>query len=141
MESGSGNAPLMSFITANLGWIIVHGKLKVCRYFAASCWILALIFQAQAVPLMEEGFNFPSGTGLAANPPWSGSIGSSVGVVSGNLMFGNLGDTTPAGNMLQIGGGGNRTVYRNFSTSPVAAAPGVAVYFSALINCTLLPTN
>ena len=91
---------------------------------------------------MEEGFPYPAGTGLAANPPWSGSIGPSVGVVTGNLTFSNLQGTLLApNNMLQIGGGGSANVYRNFSTNPVASAEGVAVYLSALVNCTLPPTN
>lgn len=40
--------------------------------------------------------------------------------------------------MLKIGGGGSRTDYRNFSSTPVT---GGAVYVSALIRCSLLPTN
>ena len=87
---------------------------------------------------MEEGFNYPAGTALAANPPWSGGIGSSVEVVGGNLTLTNLQDTAPSGNMLQIGGGASRTVYRNFSGNAVT---GGAVYYSALIRCLQLPTN
>ena len=102
------------------------------------CWMLAFLPQAQAAPLMEEGFNYLSGTGLAANLPWSGSSGSSISVVSGNLTLTNLQGTVPAGNLLQIGGGTSRTCYRNFSSNTIT---GGAVYFSTLIRCTLLPTN
>ena len=87
---------------------------------------------------MEEGFSYPAGSSLAANPPWSGNSGPSVEVVSGNLTLANLQDSAPSGNMLQISGGTSRTVYRNFSSNAVA---GGAVYCSALIRCSQLPTN
>ena len=87
---------------------------------------------------MEEGFNYPAGTGLAADPPWSGSVGTSVGVVNGNLTLTNLAASVPTGNMLQITGGTSRTVYRSFSSNAIT---GGAVYCSALIRCNLLPTN
>ncbi len=89
---------------------------------------------------MEEGFNYPAGTALAANPPWAGSLDPSVGVVNGNLALTNLQDATPSGNMLQAGGGSG-VAFRNFSASPIPDADGIAVYFSALIQCTQPPTN
>ena len=90
---------------------------------------------------MEEGFNYPVGTGLAANPPWRGGIGASVEIASGNLTLTNFQNTVPAGNMLQIGGGSSVLAYRNFSANPVESAEGAAIYLSALVNCTLPPTN
>ncbi len=100
--------------------------------------MLVILSEAHASPLMVEGFNYPAGIGLAANPPWTGSAGTSLGVVSGNLTLTNLVATVPAGDMLQVTGGTSRTVYRSFSGT---AVNGGAVYFSALIQCTLLPTN
>jgi len=123
------------------GWNLFRVRLDVRRCFAAWGWFLALVLHAGAAPLMEEGFNYPAGTSLAANPPWSGSVGPAVEVVAGDLTVSNLLEATPAGNVLQIGGGGSQNVHRNFSSSPVAAAPGTAVYFSALFNCAQLPTN
>jgi len=114
------------------------GNLTPNRFLAVCCWILALIAQMQAAPLMEEGFNYPSGTGLAANSPWAGSSGSSAAVVSGNLTYTNLRSTVPFGNMVQITGGTSRTVYRNFSSNAVT---GGTVYCSALIRCLQPPTN
>jgi hypothetical protein len=130
-----------SFAAAKCGWWPLLPRLKVCRNLAAFCGFMALAPLAPSAPLMEEGFNYPAGTSLAANPPWSGVIGPSVGVVGGNLTLTNLQATTPAGNMLQIGGGGGVIAYRNFSDIPVAPAPGTAVYFSALVNCTLPPVT
>ncbi len=132
-------ALLMSVAAENFGRMLLCGK--TCKYIVPACWLLAFALHAPAVPVMEEGFNYAAGTGLAANSPWSGGIGSSVSVVSGNLTLGNLQGTTPAGNMLRIGGGGSQIVYRNFSDTPITAASGGAVYFSMLINCALLPTN
>ena len=132
---------LISSIASILQRIIFYDKRNVSRYVAATCALLAVVARVPAAPLMEEGFDYPAGTALAIHPPWAGSSGSSVGVVSGNLVFAELADTAAHGNLLHIGGGTSRNVYRNFSSSPVAAAPGVAVYFSALIDCTLLPTN
>lgn len=116
----------------------------VCR-FSQLCWVLRWFCFGvlgnqliQAAPLMEEDFNYPAGGGLATNAPWSGSNGVSVVVVSGNLSVTNLRGTVPMGNMLQISGGTNRTVYRNFSS---AAVTGGAVYCSALIRCLQPPTN
>ena len=90
---------------------------------------------------MEEGFDYPTGTDLTANPPWSGSAGPSVGIVNGSLTLSNLQVTAPAGNMLQIGGGGSGTAFRNFSESPIPNVDGTALYFSALIQCTQPATN
>jgi len=87
---------------------------------------------------MEEGFPYPAGTGLASDGQWLGSSGSSVSVVSGNLTLTNLAATGADTNMLQITGGTSRTVYRNFSSNAVT---GGSVYYSALICCTLPPTN
>jgi len=89
---------------------------------------------------MEDGFNYPAGTDLAANPPWSGNLGPSVEVVNGNLALTNLQDAAPSGNLLQVGGGSG-VAFRNFSASPIPNLDGIAVYFSALIQCTQAPTN
>ncbi len=91
-----------------------------------------------AAPLLEEGFNYPAGSNLATNSPWAGSSGASISIVNSNLSLLNLRDTVPSGNMLKIGGGTSRNVYRNFSSNAVT---GGAVYFAALFRCTLLPTN
>lgn len=128
----------MNTITSILGRIIRSNKLASCRFIILFLWTLALIPQAHSLPLMEEGFNYAAGTGLAANPPWAGSIGPSVGLISGNLSITNLRSTVPVGNMLQIMGGTSQTVYRNFSSSAIT---GGAVYFSALVRCVQLPTN
>jgi hypothetical protein len=112
---------------------------NVCWCLAAFCGLLALVLRAPAVSLMEEGFNYPAGTALAAIPPWSGIAGSSLSVVGGNLTLTNFQASSPAGNMLQILSGGGAVAYRNFSDSPVASAEGVSVYCSALVNCTLPP--
>lgn len=87
---------------------------------------------------MEEGFNYPAGTSLAANPPWSGSAGSSVSIMSGSLVLTNLRATVPPGNMLIISGGASRTVYRNFDSNGVTNG---TLYCSALIRCLQPPTN
>lgn len=87
---------------------------------------------------MEEGFNYPDGTSLATNTPWTGNAGLSVGVVSGNLSLTNVRATVPAGNMVQITGGTSRAVYRNFSSNAVGSG---ALYCSALIRCLQPPTN
>jgi len=131
----------MNYSAAQHNWILFHGKRKICRRFAAVGCLLLILHRAEAAPLMEEGFDYPGGTALAANPPWSGSIGPSLEVGTGNLTLTNLQGTSPAGNLLQIGGGGSVFAYRNFSTNPVVSAEGTAVYLSALVNCTLLPTN
>ncbi len=99
---------------------------------------LLLSLSARAAPLMEEGLIYPSGSNLAANPPWAGGSGASISVVSSNLSLPALRDTVPSGGMVKIGGGTSRTVYRNFATTAVTNG---ALYFSALIKCTLLPTN
>jgi Immunoglobulin I-set domain len=130
-----------AFAAARFGGKPGRGRSKVWWRLAVFCGLLALVPRAPAAPLMEEGFDYPAGTALAANPPWSGVTGPSVSVVSGNLSLTNLQATAPAGNMLQIGGGGSVFAYRNFSDSPVASAEGVAVYCSALVHCTLPPTN
>jgi len=121
--------------------MFLRDKLGRGRVFAAACGLLALLPGAQASVLLEEGFPYPAGSSLAANPPWSGSADASLGVVSGNLTLGTFPGTTPAGNMLQIGGGTGLNVYRNFSSSPITGAPGMSIYFSILINCTVLPTG
>jgi hypothetical protein len=131
----------MSVRMANFEWLFPRGKRKAVRCFTASCGLLASLSQAQAAPLMEEGFNYPAGSALAANPPWSGTIDPSAAVVSGNLTLGNFQGTTPPGNMLQISAGTGVSVYRNFSDSPITSVPGAAVYFCALLNCTPLSTN
>ncbi len=128
------NAPFMNPRFSILWRIILRNQPSAFGCIALSFYLT----RAQAAPLMEEGFNYPAGTALATNPPWSGGTGASVEVVGGNLILSNLQDTVPSGNKLQIGGGSSRTVYRNFSSNAVT---GGAVYCSALIRCTQLPTN
>ena len=121
---------------------LVSGRVKQFRMVATCCLLVALLHTVQAAPLMEEGFSYPAGTSLAANSPWSGSPGQSLAVVSGNLTYSNLQEIlVTTNNLLRIGGGGSVSAHRNFSASPVASAEGVAVYLSALVNCTLVPTN
>ncbi len=103
----------------------------------AILWMVCVV-SVPAAPMMEEGFNYPNGSNLAQNAPWAGGSGASLSVVSGNLWLPGLGETAPAGNMLKVGGGVSRTVYRNFASTPVTNG---ALYFSALIKCTLPPTN
>jgi Immunoglobulin I-set domain len=117
---------------------VIFRLFQVCRWMVCFCLGFVAVQQMQAAPLMEEGFNYSIGSYLAANSPWAGSSGASVSIASGNLSLTTLRGTSPAGNLLQIGGGTSRTVYRNFSSSPVTSG---AVYFSALIQCTVLPTN
>ena len=62
-------------------------------------------------------------------------------MTAGNLTLSTLQELSPPGKMLTLGGGGRVTAYRNFSPSPVLGGSGVNLYFSALITCTLLPTN
>ena len=128
----------MSSTASNIGVTNHRRMVTRCCFISACGWILALTTQIRSAPLMEEGFNYPSGTGLAANPPWAGSSGSSAEVVTGNLTYTNLRSTVPTGNMLQITGGTSRTVYRNFSSNVVT---GGMVYCSALIRCLQPPTN
>ncbi len=131
----------MRVVTANVVWVFLRDQRKTGRAFAAACALLAWLPGAQAGVLMEEGFPYPAGSSLAANLPWSGSADASLGVVSGNLTLGSFPGTTPAGNMLQIGGGTGLNVYRNFSSAPITGAPGMSIYCSMLINCTVLPTG
>lgn len=111
------------------GWLAVAGAL------------LSLLPPAQAAALLEEGFNYPAGSALAANLPWSGASSPSVAVVNGNLTLDSLPGTNPGGNMLQITAGTGASVYRNFTDPPVPSVPGTAVYFSALINAAPTSTN
>jgi Immunoglobulin I-set domain len=90
-----------------------------------------------ATALMEEGFNYLAGSSLGANPPWSGTRSSSLGIVAGNLTLSTVRATQPPGGMLRLGGTA-AAVYRNFSSTPIT---GGAVYYSALINCTVLPQS
>jgi hypothetical protein len=132
----------MNYQSSNFRRKIMCGEfIAVYRCVAGVCWLLMVFtYQVAAAPLMEEGFNYPAGTGLGSNPPWAGDVSPLVQVVSGNLVLSNLQATIPAGNLVQMGGG-SANVYRNFSPNPVVSAEGVAVYLSALVNCTVPPTN
>ncbi len=112
------------------------------RRWLVLCAVVAAVFcqvvQAQPSPLMEEGFNYPAGTALAANPPWTGTADASLEIIGGSLTQANLRNTIPAGNMLQITGGRGLSVYRDFSSNSISSG---AVYFSALVQCGQLPTS
>jgi hypothetical protein len=103
------------------------------------CILLILLAQnASADLLLEEGFNYPAGSALASNVPWSGTVSTQLLVVPGNLSLTNFRATLPAGNMLQITNGSGRTAYRTFTTNAVT---GGAVYCSMLFSCQTLPST
>ncbi|MGZ4963298.1 MAG: hypothetical protein ACXWC8_12150, partial [Limisphaerales bacterium] len=99
--------------------------------------MLGLVAYARATLLMEEGFNYPVGSNLAANSPWAGPSGATLAITSGNLNLATLRDAAPSGNMLRSGGGG-RINYRVFAATPVTAG---AIYGSFLLNVSSTPTN
>jgi len=107
------------------------------RLLAVGGVILLLAGTASADLLLEEGFNYPPGTGLAANPPWSGNPGPAITVAAGNLSLPLYRGTVPAGNEVQISGG-TGLAFQNFTTNPVS---GDAVYCSFLFRCTALPAR
>ena len=84
--------------------------------------------------LFEDSFNNAVGN-LSA--PWSGSAGSSITVVAGSLIYPDHADLAPSGNRYHINSGTARTLYRNFTGSPITSG---TVYFSMVIKCTELPT-
>jgi hypothetical protein len=105
-------------------------KRKVC--------ILLAIFPVavSAAPLLEESFNYPAGSTLSADAPWSGSAGSSLLIGAGSLSYFALREISPAGNLLQVTGAGSRNNYRTFTSTAITNGN---VYVSALINCSLPP--
>lgn len=110
-------------------------KTFLAYLFAA---IFMTAFQGVALPLLEEGFAYNSGSSLGTNPPWAGGTSTNLTVIPGNLSMTNFRGTYPSGGMLQLAGGKSAKAYRaipggNFTNS--------SVYVSALINCTQLPTN
>ena len=120
-------------------------SVKLKTYFGSGSVLLIVLsaFFAGAslcsgTPLLEEGFNYPAGTGLASNPPWTGSASTALGVVSGNLSLTNLEPTVPAGNEVQINGSSSRTTYRTFGSYAITNG---AVYCSMLLYCAVAPTN
>jgi hypothetical protein len=93
---------------------------------------------AFAAPLMEEGFPYPVGSGLATNGQWLGAASQGVAIVRGNLSEPTLGGTSPAGNMLQLTSAATANAYRNFSPAPIT---GGTIYFAALLNCAQIPSS
>src|SRR4029077_6284932 len=59
-------------------------KWKLC--FALSVCPVAFISAGPiAGPILEEGFNYPVGSSLSGNSPWSGSAGTSLSIGAENL--------------------------------------------------------
>ena len=111
----------------------------IAVYIASTIVVLVLgaVVNVRATLLVEEGFNYPTGSNLAVNPPWAGTSGTTLSISSGNLNISTLRDAAPPGNMLRCGGGG-RINYRPFSPAPVTNG---AIYGSFLLNVINTPTN
>ncbi len=100
---------------------------------------LLIVLRIQAVPLIEDGFNYPAGSPLASNSPWAGTPTLlTLVTTNGNLTVTNLNVTTPPGNMVQFGIGPRATAYRNFTASPISQG---TVYLSILLNVAVAPTR
>ncbi len=99
---------------------------------------LGLQSEAHGAITMAEPFNYSIGSSLGLDSPWSGSAGTGLGLVTGNLSYGNLQSIVPAGNKLQVTAGTFASAFRTFSATPISSG---AVYCSFLINCSVLPTN
>lgn len=112
--------------------LIAGAKTFLSVALFASC-VLAM----QASVLMEEGFSYSAGSNLAGNAPWIGSAGTNLSILAGNLNLPLLRDAAPNGNMLRCGGG-SRTSYRTFTSTPVTNG---VVYGSFLLNVVSTPTN
>jgi hypothetical protein len=122
----------------NLQW---RRKLKTrwlnCGVAAALVTIATWVVPSRAAVLMEEAFNYPAGTLLAADSPWVGTANGALSVVAGNLSVTNLRGIFPSGNQLQLNGATTASARRNFATTAISNN----VYCSFLINCTTAPTN
>src|ERR1041385_2134029 len=70
----------------------------------AFMWVLALGGHLHGAALMEEGFNYPAGTALVANAPWTGTASSAISIAAGSLSVTNLRSILPGGNQLQLNG-------------------------------------
>lgn len=94
---------------------------------------LCATLSARATLLLQEGFNYPSGT-LGANAPWVGAT-SLITVSNTTLAFPNLTAFAPASLCASVQQGSTAWSYRPLST---VASTGV-VYLSFLIDFTTLP--
>jgi hypothetical protein len=105
----------------------------------AAALILALtgLVQLRGAAVIEEGFNYPPGTSLAANAPWAGTSSGAISIELGSLSVTNLRGIFPSGNQLQLNGTATVSARRNFAATAISDD----VYCSFLIRCATPPTN
>jgi hypothetical protein len=99
--------------------------------------LLLLCHRAPASLYLQDGINYPAGTDLGSNPPWTNAT-NCITVSSGGLTYSNLPSLSPTGNMVAVAQNSTAAFsYRPFETK----ATNGLVYFSFLINFTSLPGN
>jgi hypothetical protein len=116
----------------------IAGHRQSCRRLFGFVKTLALAgfwtaFPSHASVILQEDFNYPQGI-LGTNPAWTGAT-SQITVTSINLQFPNLTGSAPASFSAAVNQGPTAWSYRPLT----ATATGGVVYFSFLINFTLLP--
>lgn len=99
--------------------------------------VLAGSLQTRGAVLMEDGFNYPVGSALAADAPWTGAASGAISIGGGNLSVTNLRSIFPSGNQLQLNGSATASARRNFAATAISNN----VYCSFLINCPTAPAN
>jgi hypothetical protein len=100
---------------------------------AALVWAMPV----RAALVLEEGFNYPAGAGLANNFPWSGTASASS-IANGSLTIPGVLGIVPPGNKVELGGGSAGNAYRGFGGGTL---PNGNLYCSLLINCAQTPTS
>ena len=101
---------------------------------------LCLLFQsAYANLLLEDGFNYPTGSlggATPANGPWTGGS-ANILVTSPSLTYSGLADTANPGNAVTVTAAAGGTTKANFTGTAVTSG---SIFYSFLAECTLLPT-
>ena len=96
---------------------------------------VAVASSTNAQVLLQEGFNYTSGSNLGANAPWGGGSSATLQVGSGDLTYSGLNDL--GGNDLVVTSGAASSDTNIFSNTTYNAG---TLYFSFLIDATTLPT-
>ena len=110
-----------------------QSPLTLNKLFAVA--VACLAFSNAHAQLFQEGFNYPSGSGLGGTGPWTGG-NNNITIGSANLTFPGLQNL--GGNDLSINSGVSAgSIAANFSPSAVTSG---SVYYSFLAQCTSLPT-
>ena len=105
------------------------------RKVAVAAMLMFAVRNVQA-QLFQEGFNYPTGSLGANNPPWSGG-NANLTIASGSLSY--SGSPSLGGNSLSVVSGGSAgSAVANFTSTPITSG---SVYYSFLGQCTLLPTS